>query len=224
MNAAARIARHRAALGKRLGLRGDDALIVVDVQRDFLPGGSLAIPAGDDVVVPLSAYIAAFDAHNLPIFLTRDWHPENHCSFRNAGGRWPPHCVQGTPGAQWPAELKIPVHARIVSKGTDVSIDAYSGFTGTSLLTILQELGVRRLFIGGLATDYCVHDTVMDARQHGFEVVVLADAIRGVNAEPGDATRSIREMLSRGATLFQPSATRGGSLRMRGKVAPSSVS
>jgi nicotinamidase/pyrazinamidase len=195
------------------GLREGDALIVVDVQRDFLPGGSLAIPAGDEVVAPLSAYIAAFDARNLPIFLTRDWHPENHCSFRNAGGRWPSHCVRGTPGADWPAELKFPVHTRIVSKGSDAVTEAYSGFSGTSLLTILRELGVRRLFVGGLATDYCVHDTVMDACLHGFEVVVLADAIRGVNAEPGDETRSIREMLARGATLFQPSVRRGASPR-----------
>lgn len=219
-----RTSRRRASLGRRLGLREGDALIVIDIQRDFLPGGSMAIFAGDKVVGPLNAYIAAFDAHGLPIFLTRDWHPANHCSFKNARGRWPPHCMQGTPGAQWPAELKIPAQARIVSKGTDARIEAYSGFSGTSLLPILQELGVRRLFIGGLATDYCVHDTVMDARLHGFEVVVLADAIRGVNAEPGDETRSIREMLSRGATLFQPTAKRGGSPRLQSKISPSSVS
>lgn len=217
-------ARHRASLSKRLGLREGDALIVIDIQRDFLPGGSLAVSAGDKVLAPINAYVAAFDAHDLPIFLTRDWHPENHCSFRNARGRWPPHCVQGTPGADWPSELRIPAHARIVSKGTDARVEAYSGFSGTSLLTILQELGVRRLFIGGLATDYCVHDTVMDARLHGFDVVVLADAIRGVNAEPGDETRSIREMLSRGATLFQPSTKRGSLLRVQSKLLPASVS
>lgn len=192
------------SLGRQLALRSGDALIVVDVQRDFLPGGSLAIASADQVVPRLNAYIAAFDARDLAVFLTRDWHPENHCSFRSAGGRWPPHCVQGTQGADWPDGLNVLPNVRVVSKGTDRNVEAYSGFSGTSLLTLLRQLDVHRLFVGGLATDYCVHDTVMDARNHGFDVAVLADAIRGVNAEPGDETRAIMDMIERGATLFQP--------------------
>lgn len=195
----------RPGLGRQLGLRQGDALIVVDVQRDFLPGGSLAIPGADDLIALLNAYIAAFDAQHLPIFLTRDWHPENHCSFQSAGGRWPAHCVQGTLGAQWPEGLDVAPGARIISKGTDRHAEAYSGFSGTTLLTLLQELKVRRLFVGGLATDYCVRATVLDAHAHGFDVVVLADAIRGVNAEPGDERRAVDEMVARGAWLFEPS-------------------
>jgi nicotinamidase/pyrazinamidase len=193
-------------LHKQLGLRAGDALLVVDVQRDFLPGGSLAVPAGDEVVAPLDAYIATFEDRHLPIFMTRDWHPADHCSFKSEGGPWPPHCVQGTAGAQWAQGLNVVSSARIITKATDPAVEAYSGFSGTSLLTLLRDLDVRRLFVGGLATDYCVHATVLDARAHGFDVVVLADAIRGVNAHPGDETRAIREMLANGASLFHPFA------------------
>ena len=199
-----RSAQARPNLHKQLGLRPGDALLVIDVQRDFLPGGSLPVPGADEIVAPLNAYIAAFQARHLPIFITRDWHPANHCSFREAGGRWPPHCVQGTPGAEWAEGLNVVPDARIISKATDPATEAYSGLSATSLLTLLRELDVRRVFVGGLATDYCVHATVLDARSHGFEVIVLADAIRGVNAEPGDETRAIREMLANGATLLQP--------------------
>lgn len=191
-------------LHKQLGLRAGDALMVVDAQRDFLPGGSLAVPGGDAVVAPLNAYIAAFEAKHLPILMTRDWHPPDHCSFKSSGGPWPPHCVRDTPGAQWAEGLNVVSNARIVSKATDAAIEAYSGFSGTSLLALLRQLDVRRIFTGGLATDYCVHASVLDARSHGFDVVVLADAIRGVNAQPGDETRAIREMLASGATLIHP--------------------
>jgi nicotinamidase/pyrazinamidase len=162
------------------------------------------VPGGDEIVAPLNAYIAAFEARHLPIFVTRDWHPADHCSFKRGGGPWPPHCVQDTPGAQWAEGLNVVSSARIISKATDTAVEAYSGFSGTSLLTLLRDLGVRRLFVGGLATDYCVHATVLDARSRGFDVVVLADAIRGVNAQPADETRAIREMLANGATLFHP--------------------
>lgn len=191
-------------LHEQLGLRAGDALMAVDVQRDFLPGGSLPVPNADEVVAPLNAYISAFESQHLPIFMTRDWHPADHCSFKSAGGPWPPHCVRDTPGAQWAEGLDVVSDARIISKATDATIEAYSGFSGTSLLTLLRQLDVRRLFIGGLATDYCVHDSVLDARSRGFDVVVLADAVRGINAEPGDETRAIREMLANGASLFHP--------------------
>lgn len=208
-------ARKRQNLGKRLGLQEDDALLIVDAQRDFLPGGSLAVPDGDAIIAPLNAYIAAFDARGLPIFLTRDWHPPNHCSFKEAGGRWPPHCVAGTAGAGWADGLQVPAGARIISKATDPATDAYSAFAGTPLLVLLRDLGVRRVFVGGLATDYCVHATVIDARAHGFQVVVLADAIRGVNAAPGEETGAIADMLAHGATLFQDSHTRNDSSHSR---------
>lgn len=193
------------ATGERLGLQPGDALLVVDAQRDFMPGGSLAVPNGDAIVAPLNAYISAFAARRLPIFFTRDWHPADHCSFREMGGRWPSHCVARTPGAAWADGLTIVPGARIISKATDRAVEAYSAFAGTSLLALLQNLQVRRLFVGGLATDYCVHATVLDARTHGFDVIVLADAIRGVDAEPGDETRAISDMIGHGATLFQPS-------------------
>lgn len=199
-----RSAQMRPKLHTQLGMRAGDALLVVDLQRDFLPGGSLAVPGGDEVVAPINAYIAAFEALHLPIFMTRDWHPADHCSFKNAGGPWPPHCVRDTAGAQWADGLNVVSDARIISKATDAAAEAYSAFSGTSLLTLLRQLDVRRLFVGGLATDYCVHASVLDARSHGFDVVVLADAVRGVNAEPGDETRAIREMLANGATLFHP--------------------
>lgn len=199
--------RTRPPLHTQLGLRAGDALLVADVQQDFLPGGALAVPTGDEVIAPLNAYLSAFSALDLPIFMTRDLHPADHCSFKSAGGPWPPHCVRDTAGAQWAPGLTVVASAHIVSKATDPQIEAYSCFSGTSLLAVLRQLAVRRIFIGGLATDYCVHASVLDARSHGFDVVVLADAIRGINAQPGDETRALREMLANGATLFHPMHT-----------------
>jgi nicotinamidase/pyrazinamidase len=197
--------KERRSLGKQLGLRHGDALLVIDVQRDFLPGGRLAIATGHQVIEPLNAYIAAFTDRGLPIFMTRDWHPVDHCSFREFGGKWPAHCVQQSPGAEWAEGLRVAAAAHVVSKAIDKNSEAYSGFTGTSLLAMLQALKVDRLFVGGLATDYCVHDTVIAARAHGFDVVILGDAIRGVNAAPGDESRALRDMLEAGATIFESS-------------------
>jgi len=196
--------RARVSLGRRLGLQAGDALLVIDVQRDFLPGGSLAVPEGGDVIAPLNAYVWAFEVRGLPIFLTRDWHPERHCSFQGAGGRWPVHCVRGSPGAEWPANLRVPPQAHVISKATDAHVEAYSAFSGTALATLLRDLGVRRLFVGGLATEFCVHDTVIDARAQGFEVVVLADAIRAVAARSDEVSAAIQEMIERGASIHQP--------------------
>jgi nicotinamidase/pyrazinamidase len=184
-----------------LDLHPGDALIVVDVQRDFLPGGALAVEHGDEVIERLNDYMDAFDARGLPIVLTRDWHPADHCSFLAAGGRWPSHCVQDSAGADWPNGLTVPAAAHVISKGTQSHAEAYSGFSGTSLLALLRELKVRRVFVGGLATDYCVHATVIDARANAFDVVVLKDAVRAVNAQPGDDERAIREMIDHGAVL-----------------------
>lgn len=175
-----------------------DALLIVDVQNDFLPGGALAVPEGDRVIAPLNRAIELFQARGLPIFATRDWHPQNHCSFRDQGGPWPPHCIAGTAGAEFAADLKLPAFTAIVSKATTPEKDAYSGFEGTPLATQLAMYGVRRLFVGGLATDYCVLNTVKDAVSQGFEVVLLVDAVRAVDVHPGDGERALAGMRALG--------------------------
>lgn len=176
--------------------RRDLALIAVDVQGDFLPGGALAVPRGDEVVEPLVRAAAAVGR----VVATRDWHPANHVSFVDRGGPWPPHCIQGTPGAALRPEIDR-IADLVVSKATDPDVDAYSGFDGTGLAEILRALGVRRLLVGGLATDYCVRATVLSALSEGFEVTVLGDAVRAVDASPGDGERALEEMRAAGARI-----------------------
>jgi nicotinamidase/pyrazinamidase len=137
----------------------------------------------------------------LPIFATRDWHPARHCSFHEQGGPWPAHCVAGTAGAEFPAALDLPSQARVISKATLAEADAYSGFEGTDLAEQLRAAGCRRVLIGGLATDYCVRATALDARAQGFEVLVLTDAVGAVEVHPGDAGRALEDMRARGAHL-----------------------
>lgn len=176
-----------------------DALIVVDVQKDFLPGGALVVPNGNEVVPVLNGYIARFREHGLPVFATRDWHPPDHCSFEARGGPWPPHCVAQSEGARFASDLALPRDAVVISKATQPDEEAYSGFEGTDLEDRLRTLGARRLFIGGLATDYCVKATVSDALAAGFEVCLLRDAIRPVEVEPGDGEEAERHMEQLGA-------------------------
>jgi nicotinamidase/pyrazinamidase len=178
-----------------------DALLVVDVQKDFLPGGALAVAHGDGVVAPLNAAIRAFERAGRPIYASRDWHPASHCSFRARGGPWPPHCVAGTSGAEFADGLALPPSAVIISKADTPDTDAYSAFGGSDLAAQLQRRGVRRVVIGGLTTDYCVVNTVLDALAAGFEVVVLADAIRAVDVRPGDGARALEAMRKAGARL-----------------------
>lgn len=180
-------------------LQAGDALVIVDVQNDFLPGGSLAVPHGDEVVAPLGALAARFSRAGLPVIATRDWHPAGHCSFRARGGPWPPHCVAGTPGAAFAPALALPPAAVIVSKADTPDVDAYSGFAGTDLHERLVSMSVTRLFVGGLATDYCVLETVRDGLAQGYAVVLLTDAVRAVDAVPGDGERAIRAMREAGA-------------------------
>jgi nicotinamidase/pyrazinamidase len=180
-------------------LQTGDALIIVDVQNDFLPGGSLAVTHGDQVVPVLNRYAAAFGARPLPVYATRDWHPANHCSFRSQGGPWPPHCVAGTSGAAFGPDLKLPASTVVISKAESPDQDAYSGFEGTDLHDRLRAQGVRRVFVGGLATDYCVLNTVRDALFHGYQTFLLTDAIRAVNVQPGDGQRAEEEMRRLGA-------------------------
>ncbi|ODT84868.1 MAG: nicotinamidase [Nitrosomonadales bacterium SCN 54-20] len=177
-----------------------DALIIVDVQNDFLPGGSLPVPAGDEVIPSLNRYIAAFLFRELPIFATRDWHPPDHCSFHQQGGPWPAHCIAGTQGAAFPANLEIPCDTHIASKATSREKDAYSGFSETELDAMLKSAGISRVFIGGLATDHCVLSTVRDALNHGYDIFVLTDAVRGMD---GDASSTaLEEMAHLGAKLI----------------------
>lgn len=180
-----------------------DALLVVDVQQDFLPGGRLAVPRGDDVVAPMNRYLRAFKARALPVYATRDWHPANHCSFQAQGGPWPPHCVAGTAGAAIPPELELPADATIVSKATEPGAEAYSAFEGTDLAARLQASAVTRLFIGGLATDYCVLATAKDALRLGFATYLLGDAVRAVNRSPGDGQEAIESMLTAGTRTIR---------------------
>lgn len=183
----------------KTSLRDGDALVIVDVQNDFLPGGALGVPKGDKVVPVINGYIDRFMERGLPIYATRDWHPENHCSFRPNGGVWPVHCIAGSPGAQFAPQLRLPSAAQIVSKATWPGDEAYSGFEHTDLVERLRAAKVRRLFIGGLATDYCVLNTVIDALRLGFEVRLLVDAVRAVDLLAGDGETAIKEMIEQGA-------------------------
>ncbi|MHB1005944.1 MAG: nicotinamidase [Chloroflexota bacterium] len=183
-----------------------DALIVVDVQNDFCPGGTLAVAGGDQVVAPLNEYARRFFGADRPVFASRDWHPPVTKHFAAYGGAWPPHCVQGTEGALFHPDLALPNGSVVVTKGADPEVDAYSVFQatddhGTPFPDLLRALGVNRVFVGGLATDYCVRATVLDAVRHGIRAVLLADAVRGVDVRPGDTERAIVDMLDAGAEV-----------------------
>lgn len=185
-------------------LRDGDVLLIVDVQNDFLPGGALGVSGGDEVVAVLNAAIERFRSRKLAVIATRDWHPVNHCSFHAQGGPWPPHCIANTPGAAFAERLQLPVDATVISKGTMPNRDAYSGFDGTELDAILRAHGTKCLFIGGLATDYCVLNTVTDALERRFQTYVLADAIRAVNVYPTDGAKAEAQMTSKGAQMITP--------------------
>jgi len=188
--------------GVAMNIAENDSLLVVDVQNDFCPGGALSVSEGHRVVAFLNAVMPRF-GH---VFFTRDWHPSDHCSFSSTpefhDGSWPAHCVADTPGAQFHGDLHVPVDAVVVSKGCDPELEAYSGFEGTDLERRLHDKRVTRLFVGGLATDYCVRVTVLDALLKGFEVVVLENACRGVNMPMGSATEAVEEMRQAGALVI----------------------
>lgn len=182
----------------------DSALLVVDVQNDFCPGGALPVPEGDEVVPVLNRHMRTFERAGLPIIASRDWHPPETRHFRQHGGPWPSHCVRDTPGAELHPDLELPGGTIVVSKGMDPGDHGYSAFeatdeSDTDLADVLRSRGVRKLYVGGLATDYCVRASVLDARRAGFETVLLTDAIRGIDVEPGDVDRSIEEMVRAGA-------------------------
>jgi len=175
------------------------ALVVTDVQNDFCPGGALAIREGDKIIPSLNTLIDAFVASDLPVLFTRDWHPPNHCSFKENEGPWPRHCVRKTKGAEFHPDLHMPKNPAIISKATEPDREAYSAFEGTNLSGTLKKMGVTELFVGGLATDYCVKNTVGDALREGFTVSVLTDCVRGVNLRRGDSAAALRWMQAKGA-------------------------
>jgi nicotinamidase/pyrazinamidase len=176
------------------------ALIVVDVQNDFCPGGALAVERGDEVVAPLNRLIGEFLERGEPVYKSRDWHPTRTKHFADFGGTWPVHCVRGTRGAEFHEDLLDDPRVRVVSKGLGDE-DSYSAFDGTTLAEELRRQGVREVWVGGLATDYCVKNTVLDALREGFRVRALSDAMRAVNLKPDDGQRAIEEMRAAGAEV-----------------------
>jgi nicotinamidase/pyrazinamidase len=178
-----------------------DALLIVDVQNDFCPGGALPVPAGDEVVPLLNSWIEKAQRERIPVFASRDWHPLGHVSFRERGGPWPPHCVQGTSGAAFHPSLRLPENASIISKGEHPDRDSYSAFGGTSLADELRRAGVKRLWVGGLAQDYCVRATALDGVREGFEVHLIVNSTRPVNVHPDDGRRALEDMKDAGVIL-----------------------
>jgi nicotinamidase/pyrazinamidase len=186
-----------------------DALLIVDFQNDFTPGGALPVAAGDHIAGPINSLLDSFDL----VIATRDWHPADHGSFQGAevdpaewrgadpASIWPVHCVEGTRGAELHSALESAKVDLVIDKGQDPNSQGYSAFQDTPLLDLLRERGVDGLFVAGLATDYCVKNTVLDALENGFDVTVVEDAVRGVDVESGDSERALREMEGAGAHL-----------------------
>ena len=177
------------------------ALIVVDVQNDFCPGGSLPVAHGDEVIAPLNKLMKEFLDRGEPVYKTRDWHPPQTNHFAAYGGIWPFHCIQDTIGAEFHRDLLDDPRITIISKGIDDTADGYSGFDSTNLSGLLREEGVDEIWVGGLATDYCVKETVIDGVRRGFKVKALADAMRAVNVNPDDGAKAVDAMRSVGAEI-----------------------
>jgi nicotinamidase/pyrazinamidase len=178
-------------------LQHGDALIVVDVQIDFCPGGALPIERGDEVVPVVNRWIAAASDAGVPVYVSRDWHPKRHVSFTESGGQWPPHCLQDSEGARFHPDLRFPESTAIVTKGVRFDRDQYSAFDETGLATELRARGAKRVWVGGLAQDVCVRATVLDARRLGFEAIVISDGTRPVSPTNGDTANE--EMRRAGA-------------------------
>lgn len=176
-----------------------DALMIVDVQNDFCPGGALAIEDGDRVIPELNRWIAAAQSAGAPVYATRDWHPAQHVSFQERGGPWPPHCLQDSPGARFHAELELPPDVIKVTKGVRFDQDQYSAFDQTGLAMDLRNRGVRRIWLGGLAQDVCVAATALDGRKEGFSVHLIMAATRPVSAEGGQ--EALQKMRSAGVEI-----------------------
>jgi nicotinamidase/pyrazinamidase len=178
-----------------------DALIVVDVQNDFMPWGALPVPGADGIIPTVNRLAELFRSGGNPVFATRDWHPENHVSFKENGGLWPRHCIQWSWGADFPDSLKLPPETFIINKGDRPELEAYSGFQGTLLRELLLERGVKRVFVCGVATDYCVKNTALGALNLGFATFVITDAVKGVAPETSE--RALKTLLLAGAVLIE---------------------
>ena len=202
---------------------GTPVLLVVDLQNDFCPGGALGVPNGDEILPRVNRTIELFERRGLPILVTRDWHPKVTKHFKEFGGAWPRHCVQGTKGARFHPDLRLPDGVTILSKGMDPEQDSYSAFqaqtdTGRDLESVLTDLSTDELYVCGLATDYCVRASALDAQRRGMRVSVLTDAVRGVEVRPGDSEAALKEVREAGAELVEtkglakrlpPAASRG---------------
>jgi len=189
----------------------NSALLIIDVQNDFCPGGALPVPEGDRVVAPLNRAAELFAAARLPVVASRDWHPAVTSHFSDFGGIWPSHCVQGSLGAEFHPHLQLPQGYLLISKGLETDTDNYSAFDGRladgrSLQELLAGLGIVKLYVGGLATDYCVKESVLAALRTGLKVIVLEDAIAGVDVTAGDSLRAMDEMKAAGASFSSVAA------------------
>jgi nicotinamidase/pyrazinamidase len=193
-----------------VAVQPDDALIVVDVQHDFLPGGALAVASGERIFAPIGALAPRFAR----VYATRDWHPNDHSSYAAQGGPWPVHCVAGTHGAAFDRRLDLTQVDAVIDKGVERETDGYSGFAATALAEDLRAHGVRRVFVCGLATDYCVKATALDARAAGFAVAVVEDASAAVDVAPGDEERALDELRAAGVAVMR-SEEISGSARVR---------
>jgi nicotinamidase/pyrazinamidase len=184
-----------------------DALLLVDPQNDFCPGGSLGVAEGDQVMPVLSSWAAEAEQAGIPIFVSRDWHPERTTHFKEYGGVWPPHCVQGTFGAEFHPALRLPSSVVVVSKGMGESEDAYSAFQardadGVMLADLLRARGVQRVYVMGLATDYCVRATALGGLEHGLQVNVVRSGCRAVDLQPGDGHAALAAIQTAGGVLL----------------------
>ena len=182
------------------------ALLIVDLQNDFCPGGALGVPGADKIVPTINKYIRIFSKKKLPIFASADWHPIKTGHFKDFGGRWPVHCIHNSKGAQFHPKLKLPKEAIILYKGMDPQRESYSVFQaedidGRRFPNLLKVLGIEELYIGGLATDYCVKFSAKDALKNGFKVRLLLDAIKGVDLKSGDSESAIKELTRLGAKM-----------------------
>jgi nicotinamidase/pyrazinamidase len=189
-----------------MDMHADSALVLVDIQCDYLPEGAMAIARGNEVVEPASKMVKGFTEHGLTVVLSRDWHPAHHLSFKEHGGKLPRHCVQDTHGAEFAADLEVPDSVWTISKSTDPEQKNVSAFDGTDLEARLKEAGVRSLYIGGLATDHAVKRTVLDAREAGFDVYLIANACRGINVHASDSAGAVEEMMKKGTRIVSSGA------------------
>lgn len=190
----------------QLDLVPHDGLIVVDMQNDFFREGRLPVPHAEAILSAVNFCLDRFSDQGLSVFATRCWHPQDHCSFKAQGGLWPVHCVAGSAGAEFHPQLRLPLECTVFSKGNLVDRDAYSGFAGTELGSVMIERGIKRVFVCGLATDYCVLHTVLDALEKGWGCFVFVDAIAAVEVASGDGERAIEKMRAAGAVMITTEA------------------